>query len=160
MCRRRCCDTATAEPGGRPRGPQITGTPFQLQFAIAPGLRHGFEIEFEIIGDEQIQPAVAIVIDERAARAPARPSMQQAGLLRHIGERAVAVVAVKDVLAPVGDEQIVEPVVVVVAHGDRRTPNPCARSPAFSVTSVNVPSRLFLYRRLVAPAADRPIACR
>src|SRR5437667_12560149 len=25
-------------PGGRPRGPQFTGTPFQLQSALAPGL--------------------------------------------------------------------------------------------------------------------------
>ena len=48
--------------------------------------------------------------------------LQQARLLGDVGERAVAVVAVEDVLAPVGDEEIVEAVVVVVADGDRRRP--------------------------------------
>ena len=39
-----------------------------------------------------------------------------------IGERAVAIVAIQNVLAPVGDEQIVESVVVVVANSDARRP--------------------------------------
>ena len=42
-----------------------------------------------------------------------------------------------------------------VATGEKRTvtadAQPVRRNPAFSVTSVNVPSRLFLYKRFVAP---------
>ena len=34
-----------------------------------------------------------------------------------VGERAVAVVAVENVLAPVGEEEILEAVVIVVADG-------------------------------------------
>ena len=36
--------------------------------------------------------------------------------------------------------------------------HPAALKPAFSVTSVKVPSRLFLYRRLVAPSGS-PVSC-
>src|SRR5439155_398038 len=53
---------------------------------------------------------------------PALVLAQQAGLLGNVGERAVAVVAVEDVLTPIGHEQIVETVVVVVAHAHRGYP--------------------------------------
>jgi hypothetical protein len=43
--------------------------------------------------------------------------MEKAGPFRHIGEGAVSVVAVDDVLAPVGDEQVIETIIVIVAHG-------------------------------------------
>ena len=45
-------------------------------------------------------------------------SSDQSRLLRDIGERAVAVVAIEDVLALIGDEQILEAVVVVVADAN------------------------------------------
>src|SRR5271167_167503 len=48
--------------------------------------------------------------------------MEQAGLRGHIGEGAVAVVAIELVLAVVSDEEIFEPVVVVVAHADAGGP--------------------------------------
>jgi hypothetical protein len=55
---------------GRPRGPHITGMPFHWQTAGSPGwsLRG---IELDVIADEQIEMAVAVVIEEGAARAPA-----------------------------------------------------------------------------------------
>ena len=68
--------------------------------------------------------------------------MQQAGFFSDVRKRAIAVVAVEHVLAPVGEEEVLEAVVVVIADGDGE-PSRCV-SPAFSVTSVNVPSRLFL----------------
>ena len=48
--------------------------------------------------------------------------MQQARFFGYIGERAVAVIAIQNVLAPVGDEEILEAVIVIVADGDRRRP--------------------------------------
>src|SRR6266446_4306153 len=44
------------------------------------------------------------------------------GLPGDIGERTVAVVVVQHVLAPVGDEQVFKPVVVIVAHADTGRP--------------------------------------
>ena len=72
----------------------------------------------------------------------------QAGLLGDVGESPVAVVAIENAAAVRGDEHVRPAVVVVVAN---RTPMPkvaAAATPAFSVTSVNVPSRLFLYSAL------------
>ena len=47
--------------------------------------------EIEVIGDEQIEVAVAIVVEERRARAPERIAHARRG--GDVGERAVAVVA-------------------------------------------------------------------
>ena len=55
--------------------------------------------------------------------APKRmPSCVQVSLLGHVGEGAVAVVAVELVLAVVGEKQIFEAVVVVVANADADGP--------------------------------------
>ena len=48
--------------------------------------------------------------------------VQQAGLFGDIGKRAVAVIAIELVLPKVGAEQVLEAVVVVVAHAHRRRP--------------------------------------
>ena len=55
-----------------------------LPFAIlaAAGLRGLIQIEVHVVGDENIEVAVAIVIDKRAARAPARAGDRQAGRAR------------------------------------------------------------------------------
>ena len=50
------------------------------------------------------------------------PSCSQPRLLCHIGEGAVAVVAVKLVLAVVGEKQIFEAIVVVVANANADSP--------------------------------------
>ena len=54
-----------------------------------------------------------------------------------------------DAIAPVGDEQIVVTVVIVVADAAALAPAGARRARLSRVTSVNVPSRLFLYRRLI-----------
>ena len=82
---------------------------------VVAGLVAG-EGEVEIVGDEEIEIAVAIVVDERGARAP--PGVADAGGLGDVGERAVAVVAVQRLRAERGHEEIEVAVVVVVA--DRR----------------------------------------
>ena len=87
--------------------------------------------------------AVAVVIDERAAGAPARAFMQQAGGFGDIGESAIAVVAIEDVLAPIRDEEIFEAVVVVIAYGDAGGPAG-SDEPGLSGDIGKVPSRLFL----------------
>ena len=87
-----------------------------------PRTRRRRRIEVDVVGDEQIEAAVAVVVEEAAAGAPALRRSRHAGLLGHVGERAVAVVVVEDVAAPVADEQIVEAVVVVVADAAALSP--------------------------------------
>ncbi len=79
----------------------------------------------------------------RSRRPSARTFFPKAGLLGHIGKRAISVVAVEAVLSEVGAEDIVEAIVVIVGDANAVGPANCPR-PALSVTSVNVPSRLFL----------------
>ena len=50
------------------------------------------------------------------------PVACDSGFFAHVGKGAVTVVVVEDVLAEIGDEQIVETVVVVVADADALSP--------------------------------------
>ena len=84
--------------------------------------RRGLEVHVDVVGDEEIELAVAIVVNEGAAGAPARFLAGDARLFADVGEGAVAVVVVENVLAVVGDEQVVEAVVVVVADADALSP--------------------------------------
>ena len=110
--------------------------------------RRGLRIEIDVVGDEQVQMAVPVVIHERAAGVPAALPVagigRDAGLSGDIGELAVAVVVPQRAIAPISDEQVVVAVVVIVADAAPLAPPGARRLPACSVTSVNVPSRLFL----------------
>ena len=66
--------------------------------------------------------AIAVVVDEAATRAPSMRVVAQPGRLRHVSESAVAIVAVKQVLPPSGNEEVLEAVVVVVADADAAAP--------------------------------------
>ena len=112
---------------GRPPGPQYTGTPLRVACRIFAADAEFCRVENQVVGDEEIQLAVAIVIDPGAAGSVMRAGMQQARFLGHVGERSVAVVVKQNVLAPAGDEDIVEAVVVVIAHGDAARPRRCGR---------------------------------
>ena len=100
----------------------IHGHAFEITVGIFSRSWDLIEVENQVVRDEQIQPAVAVVVHPRATTAPALPGMRQAGRLRYIRERAVAVVAVQDVLRPAGDKKILETVVVVVADGHAACP--------------------------------------
>ena len=92
-------------------------------------IRHGSgrQIHVDVVGDEEIEAAVAIVVHKCAAGIPALSVAGDACFLADIGERAVSVVVVEDVLAEVGDEQVVPTVVVVVA--DAACPGPIRSEP-------------------------------
>src|SRR5687767_2543613 len=79
----------------------------------------------DVAGDEQVEPTVAIEVRKGAARAPARRS--DTGGRRDVGERAVPRVAIQDVWAVVGEVEVGQSVVVVVAragaHAVRRMPD-------------------------------------
>ena len=92
--------------------------------------------------DEQIQPAVAVDVDERRRHAPARVACPADR--GHIGEGAVAVVLEQLVVAELCDVQVDAAVVVEVAGRDAHSVA-VASMPLSSVTSVKcrpVPSGL------------------
>ena len=80
------------------------------------------EIEVDVVGDEEIEPSVAVVVEEGGARAPSRAWCGEAGAGGDVGERAVAVVAKQPVLAVERDEQVAVAVVVVVGRGSALAP--------------------------------------
>src|SRR5213078_1145816 len=72
------------------------------------------------IRDEEIEVAVAVVIDKRAAGVPALAVSGDAGFFADVGEGAVAVVVLEDIFPEVGDEESVE--IVVVGDADALSP--------------------------------------
>ena len=85
--------------------------------------RGGLDVEVDVVGDEEIEVAVLVVVEKGAAGVPAQSWFcGQAGLRGDVGEGAVAVVAVEDVLAVVADEEIVPAIVVVVADAAALAP--------------------------------------
>ncbi len=73
--------------------------------------------------------AIPVVVHKGAAGPPSGPVAGQAGFLGYVGERPVAVVVIEDVLSVIGNEEVFEAVVVVVAHADTLSParpgHPC-----------------------------------
>ena len=66
-----------------------TARHLQALVAAQAGLRRRRrrQIEIDVVGDEEIEPAVAVVVEERAAGAPARRALRQAGRCGHVVER-------------------------------------------------------------------------
>ena len=95
---------------------------FEITPRVLSRWRDFVEIENEIVGEEQVEASIAVVVHPGAACAPAIAEVQQACRLRHVGESAVAVVAIQNVLRPAGDENVVAPVVVVVGDGHAAGP--------------------------------------
>src|ERR1035441_5094518 len=82
------------------------------------GRRHGLEVKLQVVGDEQVQVAVAVVIHEGAAGSPSHSWREQTRFLGDIGEGAIPIIAVENVLTPVSDEDVVETIVIVIRDGD------------------------------------------
>ena len=92
-------------------------------FSLARGRRVG-KAKIHVVGHEEVEPPVFIVVEEAAARVPpgTRAALDEAGLFRDVGERAVAVVVIERVLAPVGHKEVVETVVIVVPDANSLAP--------------------------------------
>src|SRR4029077_19528559 len=82
----------------------------------------GREIEINVIGYEQIELTVAVIVYESAAGIPPLARSRHPGLFAYVSKRAVAIVVVENVLAEISDEQVVETVVVVIADADALAP--------------------------------------
>src|SRR5262249_4181455 len=122
--------------------------PVAAQARVGRGRRG--EIEIDVVGDEQVEPAVTVVVEERASGAPPRARAGESGRARGILERAVAAIAIQAVLAEVADEEIVASVAVVVA--DTGALSPAARREAGAPGDV--------FERAIAPVAIEVIGRR
>src|SRR5207237_1309774 len=95
---------------------------FPATVRVLARLRQLVERGVQIRGNKEIQPAVAIVVDPRAAGAVTDCLLLEAGLLGDVGKRSITVVVVQHIVTVVRDEKIVEAVVVVITNGYRRGP--------------------------------------
>ena len=107
---------------GRPLGPQLTAIPFHRQLAPFAWLGRRGQVESQVVRDEEIEPAVAIVIHEGATRAPPDARCGQPRPRSRILESAAAI-PVEHVLAVVGEEQVGPAVVVVITGAYARCPS-------------------------------------
>ena len=82
----------------------------------------GGEVQVDVVGHEKVQAGIAIIVEERAARAPARPLLEESRLRGDVLESAVATVVVEPVLSPVGHGEVDEAVVVVIARAGSLPP--------------------------------------
>ena len=89
---------------------------FPLAVLAASGLWCLTQIEVDIVRDEDIQVAVAIVVDKRTARSPARAGDRQAGGPGDIREFSATHVPVEAVVAVVRDQKVRMTVVIEIAH--------------------------------------------
>src|SRR6202795_4058476 len=91
--------------------------------------------------------AVAIVIEKRAARAPAIFFVVDASFLRHVGERSIAVVVEQNVVAPEAAEEGVPAVVVVVADANAGLPAGARQSGFFGDVGKRAVAIIFVEMR-------------
>src|SRR5690606_6672528 len=94
-----------------------------LTEAARAGQGSRLAIEREIVGDHQVESAVAVVVNECAADIPSDVVGPKPGSDSGIAKRSVAVVAIQDAVAVVGDEQVAGSVAVVVADAGALAPS-------------------------------------
>src|SRR5258706_10273530 len=90
---------------GKAFGSTVSRDAFPHAMPGGSGQRRRLGIELQVGPHEQIQQSVTVVIDEGAPCAPALRS-EQSRLFGDVGERAITVIAVKNVVAPATQEQI------------------------------------------------------
>ena len=87
-----------------------------LRFAVHRAVQIAVERPLHVVPHDQIQAPIPVVIHPSGSSAEfVWPG--EAGLLRHVRERAVSVVVKQTALAERGHEQVVVAVVIVIAHG-------------------------------------------
>ena len=82
-----------------------------------------FKRKPNVIGNEQIQVSVTVVVHEGAAGPKPLLIVPKASRLGHIGESSVAVIAVQRVLSKIGAKYVVKAVVVIVSDRDSTCPS-------------------------------------
>ena len=95
------------------------GRAVRLRLAVERAVQVLLDRPVDVVGDEQIEPPVAVVVEPRRARREA--GVADAGGVGHVREAHAAEVMEQAVLAERGDVEIGPAVVVVVAGGGAET---------------------------------------
>ena len=130
---------------GSPVGPHITARPFQLQFRRGAGLRSLGKIQVDVVGEQDVEAAIAVAVQERAPIPQRVPRDGESRARRRILELA-AQIAIQDVGALIGHPQVGSPVVVVVAGADSLTPAGAGET-GFPRRFLELSQPRFLYRK-------------
>src|SRR4051794_18530814 len=80
------------------------------------------EAEIDIVGNEQVNVTIPVIVDEGTARIPAPFCPCHTRLFCELGEGSVTIVVIKAVLAVIGYEEVVVAVVVVIGDTDSLSP--------------------------------------
>ena len=104
-------------------------------FPLAPlslaGPRHGIVCEVHVACDKQVNFSVAVIVNKTAARVPLVARGPEPSFFSHVSKRAVAIVVIQNILAPVCHEQVQVAVVLKIANAATLTPTRARESSLF-----------------------------
>ncbi len=103
---------------------------FPLAIDLFLGWNKGRRVQVDVVADEKVEVAVAIVVEPCTACSPMNFFAMETGLLGDIGEGAVAIIVKQNVVAPGAAEEIVPAVVVIIADANAGLPA-STREPGF-----------------------------
>ena len=84
--------------------------------------RGGSQIETDVVGDEQVEMAVAVIVHKRATGSPACFLPGYSGFFADVSKSSITVIVVKHIPAVVGDVQILPAIVVIITNTDALSP--------------------------------------
>ena len=88
--------------------------------------------KLHVVGNEQVQKPIPVIVHEAATGAPVLLLTPQARLPGHICKGTIAVIAVENVLPKAGAENIVKVVVVIITYTNAARPSKRMQSGFFS----------------------------
>src|SRR6266851_1021711 len=98
---------------------------FPITVRVLSRDRRMFDGETDVIRNKQVKVSITVVVQEAASRSPSRLVVQETRGLCYVGESAVTIVAVENVLAEVGTKNIFVTVVVVIPNAHAGGPTNC-----------------------------------
>ena len=93
-----------------------------------PRLRSARRIESHVVGNEQIEVPIPVIVQKATTRTPAIRRSGNASLFGDIRECAIAVVVIEHILSEIGNEKIVEAIVIVISNAACLTPSRTSES--------------------------------
>src|SRR5262249_10248022 len=109
-------------PHREPYGAARNCKAFPDTLIATPGPGRLIEIKVHVIGDEQIEEAIAVVAGKGTACSPPNARCGKLGMLCDIREFPVAEIAVKHVVSVIRHQQVGAPVVVEISRADALPP--------------------------------------
>src|SRR5258708_35701367 len=98
---------------------------FPITVRVRSRDRRMFDGETDVIRNKQVKVSITVVVQEAASRPPPWLLVQETSSFCDIGESAVTIVAVQDVLSEIGTKNIFVTVVIVVPNAHAGGPTNC-----------------------------------